>query len=132
EVYFDYVEEIINRLNETKKDDSWKEQDTVNILIPLQVLSNDTVKEIHAKFTRRFRNHSQLIVKHGRDFNIPVLTSNLEQESINIEEDRASLLEKYGSILFNENEYGLLTEAIESLSTQQINSSSEILFIAAL
>src|SRR5690606_13121771 len=132
EVYFDYVEEIINRLNKTKKDDSCKEQDTVNILMPLQILSSETVKKIHTKFTRRFRNHSQLIVKHGRDFNIPVFTSNLGQESINIEENKSSLLEKYGSILFNENEYRLLTDTIESLSPQQINSSSEILFIAAL
>lgn len=63
ETYFDYVEEIINRLNEIKADDSWKNQDSVNILIPFQILSNETSKEIHNKFTLRFKNHTQLIKK---------------------------------------------------------------------
>lgn len=132
ETYFDYVEEIINRLNEIKADDSWKNQDSVNILIPFQILSNETSKEIHNKFTLRFKNHTQLIKKHGNDFNIPSLSFKTGSESINIDEDKVSLLEKHGSMLFNENEYDILTEAIESLSSKEINSSSEILFVAAL
>ncbi|QQT61216.1 DUF4365 domain-containing protein [Sphingobacterium multivorum] len=132
EIYFDYVEEIINRLCQIKEDDSWREQNTVNILIPLQSLKVDTVRDIHAKFTQRFKNHSLLIKSHGKDFNIPNLTFTTEFATINHQEDKVLLLEQYGSMLFNENEYGILSTAIESLTTQQINSSSEILFIAAL
>lgn len=130
--YFDYVEEIVNRLNQIKGDDSWKDQDTVSILIPLQTLSNETSKEIHTKFTLRFKNHTQLIKRHGSDFNIPSLSFKTSYEPINIDEDKVSLLEKHGAMLFNENEYEILTEAIESLSSKQINSSSEVLFVAAL
>lgn len=130
--YFDYVEEIILRLRDIKENDSWKEQESVSILIPKQKLDIDSIKAIHEKFSQRFENHSNLIRRHGKEFNIPNISFTGSIDELSFEEDKVSTLEKYGSLLFNENEYHILINAIESLSPKEINASTEILFVAAL
>lgn len=133
--YFDYVEEIIKRLDEHPQKKEWRNQDQVNILIPSIVLTAELLPQIHQKFQIRFENNRALLQEHGRQFNIPYLeTNNTPSTKLNLKDPikLAKFLETHGNMLFNENEFKMISQMLDIVSKQQINSSPELIFLSAI
>ncbi len=65
-LYFDYVWKIYERLMLIKGDDSWKNQETAIIHIPIEnTLSKDSLLEIYNTFSNISNNHISLIKDKG-------------------------------------------------------------------
>lgn len=134
--YFDYVEDIIARIDEVPDREGWRDQDSVSILLPLNELTADRLREIHQKFTRRHENHDLLIRERGAEFNIPYLKF-FEMQSpdrINLKDPSqvADFLVKFGGFLFNENEYQSLGQMLGVLGRSQIDRTPELIFLSAI
>lgn len=126
--YYDYIEEIIKRLNNERGSESWKDQDKVNIHIPLtNCIDEQAIKSIYWKFKLRFENYNLLLQKHGRFYNLPVFT-NKENKDL----DFISNLELIAPKLINEERYDILHEAFSKLTTEQVRNSYRLCFYAAI
>jgi len=135
--YFDYVEDIIARLDANPGRQDWRDQQTVNILIPLNKLEQHALAGIHARYRRRFENSSKLLEKHGPEFNIPVLIHEVvEPDDTEVDFNNPahipSILEKHGAMLFNEHEFAMLYQMLGRVSRNDIDRSSELIFLAAI
>lgn len=133
--YFDYVEEIIKRLDEHPQKNEWRNQDQVSMLIPSTVLTAAVLPEIHQKFQIRFENNRALVQEHGKQFNIPYLETNLTSPAkLNLKDQVqvAEFLKTHGNMLFNENEYKMISQMLVILSKKQIDSSPELIFLSAI
>jgi len=134
--YFDYVDEVVLRLDHHPAREGWREQDSVNILLPLQVLSKDILPELHAKFLKRHQNNDLLIQEHGQKFNIPYLESNTSRSEITLDqkdpEQVATFLENYGSFLYNEAQYAMLNHLLGLVHRTRLNNSSKLVFLTAI
>ena len=134
--YFDYVEDIIGTLDNTPGRDGWRDQDSVNILVPLNELTTEHLQALHKKFINRHNNHDLMIKERGAEFNIPHLGF-IQQKSpgkINFQDpvQVADFLIKYGGFLFNENEYLSLSQMLGTVSRSTIDRSPELIFLAAI
>jgi hypothetical protein len=134
--YFDYVEEIFNRINCQKENDEWKKQESININIPKENILNEmNTNNIFQKFYNRFYNHEILIKSEGLKFGIPNLLFLGNQDKLFDENDPVSIrifLEKYGYVLSNENHFEILQSLLLKLTRIEINNSSILLFISLL
>ncbi|WP_288879231.1 DUF4365 domain-containing protein [Pedobacter panaciterrae] len=133
--YFDYVEEIIKRLDEHPQKIDWRNHDQVSLLIPSTPLTSDILPEIHQKFRTRFENNNALLKEHGRQFNIPYLETNTNSaDKLDLKDPikLAKFLEIHGNMLFNENEFKSISQMLGIVNKQQINSSPELIFLSAI
>ncbi len=133
--YFDYLDEIIKRLDEHSERAGWREQQHVNILIPLQIVDDNALVQIHRKMVERHERHEQLIAGHGPKFNIPYLQIRNEKPAEFDLSDPIQIvkfLKKYGIFLFNEQEHQKLLNLFQSLNHQVISTNSDLLFLAAI
>lgn len=134
--YFDYVEEIIKRLDELGTREGWRKQETVAILIPKKVLDEEQLRYIHEKFTSRHDNSHLLLRTHGPKFNIPIFDSLCQHNAINLDihnsNDVADFLEKHGGLLYNEHEFGQIIQLLGKINRSQISKSPELIFLAAI
>lgn len=131
---FEYVENIVLKLRETRNNDEWKRQESVKIHIPIQNILNElSVKAIHEKFWKRHQNLESLITNHGASFGIPVLEFQQFKDSYN--EDPNELfdsLKKYGLLLVNSLEFKTLIQLINKIPFSEILSSNELLLLSAI
>lgn len=133
-LYYDYLWEIYNRIRLEKKDESWKEKNTVTIHIPEENIVKSDLKIIHKTFINRFQNTNILIEEYGRDFDIPSFNQT-NKTKISTGKDRISkainFLETIGPHLFNEREYSKIIGLLEILTKKDF-SRPKISYIAAL
>jgi len=134
--YFDHVEEILKRLDETDSRDGWRERANVNILIPFNKLNSAELPGIHEKYRARHENSRLLVQEHGKQFGIPSLefTTVSIDEKVDLKDPAkmAAFLEKHGSMLFNENEYQILIQMLGVTSKGYIDASAELMFLCAI
>jgi len=134
--YFDYVEDIIKRLDESDRRTGWRDQKTVTILLPFQIITSKELKHIHQKFATRYENSHLLIKEHGLKYNIPLLNLNEERPTIlpdfNDPYQVASFLEKHGGFLFSEHEYRLILQLFGRITKDQVLSSVNLVFLSAI
>lgn len=134
--YFDYVEEIISRLDGLANRAGWRDQTDVNILIPLNELKIDELPGIHQKYCARIENSRLMLQEHGKSFGIPYLelktTSSNDKLDFKNPEKVADFLELHGTMLFNENEYAMLRQMLSVVPKHRIDSSSELIFLSAI
>ncbi|GAA5030846.1 hypothetical protein GCM10011506_21940 [Marivirga lumbricoides] len=134
--YFDYVDEIVNRVSYIKGNDDWKQQDSVTIYIPEQLLETSSSKALHDKMCRRHKSHELLLFSHGTTYDIPVISSFnqniLENIDFNSPQQVGELLEEYGGHLFNKQEFQMLSRLLMDLPTSKIIASKKLLFLAAI
>ena len=131
EIYFDYVEDIINRLTDKRDSEEWKNQDNVNIHVPVKnVLNVNQAEEIWTKFQNLYDNVESLIGDRGSKFDIPQSDGNIFDFS---DPDKiAKELEKHGTLLLGKSEYGLLDEMLGQITFSGISSSANLRFLAAV
>ena len=133
--YFDYVDLIIRRLDNHPERIGWREQQHVNILMPLQIINDTTLAEIHRTMLERHKRHEQLIAGHGPKFNIPYLQVRNEKPAEFDLSDPGQIvlfLQKYGIFLFNEQEHEKLLSLFQFLNHQVINTTPHLLFLTAI
>lgn len=132
--YFDFVEEIHNRLIEQREDELWKEQESVNILIPISnVLDINSSKNIYERVHNRYLEFQNTIGRGNLGFKVPIIDKDAEEEidftdPIQITE----ALKKYGVSLLNSFEYKILNDMLSTIPIGQITTTKELLFIAAV
>ena len=133
--YFDYVDAIINRLNDHPERNNWRDQDSVSILIPPNIINEESLAQIHQIMVARHENHQQLIAEHGNKFNIPYLQVS---KQVPVETDltdpvqAGAFLIRYGIFLFNEQEYIKILTLMGLLNGTTIGSSIDLLFLATI
>lgn len=126
-LYFDYVEEIVIRLNKSRKDEKWKENEKVNINISvLNELNPISVNDIYQKMKNRFINYKLMLDLHGSDFNIPF--GNQKKNSKSFSND----LELIAPSLINNQEFRLLYIAFEQIDNEAIYNSNKLCLYAAI
>lgn len=134
--YYDHVEDIIRRLDDSEGKADWRSQDSVNIWLPLNAFDSESIKKLHHRMIQRHQNHEQMTMRHGKEFNIPYLADPLGSAEVrsgsSTPEDAAEMLSKHGAMLFNENQFGLLLRLINLVPRQVIVNSPELLFLAAV
>jgi hypothetical protein len=135
-IYWDYVEEIYQRICDEKKDDKWRQQEDVNIHFPAENLLNEhATKCIHTKMKKRFSNLSRLINDHGQSYDIPSLamldTNFTEARKLGVHAVIA-YIEKYGLMLFDANKISEILTLLNSLSFETTNSNPKIILLAAI
>lgn len=129
-LYFDYVDCIYDRLVKERDNDDWKKNDKVNIKIPTSsYLNEDTIKNLHSTFVRRFENAQLMQITHGEKYDLPIINSD---SSLNNEESIIEKLKKYGISLLRSYNLGIVHKMISSLSMAQINTDKELQAIAAI
>jgi len=126
--YYDYIENLIERISNHKKNDNWRDQDEVQIHIPKSnVLDKKSVKEIYYKIRLRFQNINTLLSNHGKSYNIPVFKEDTENKL-----SSSNNLEFLAPILINKQKFKLLCEELSKLSSNEIRKSRELCFYAAI
>lgn len=134
--HYDYVEEIIARLDTPNLREGWRDQETVTILLPPEPLTIDAVVQIHKKITARHLNGLRLLSEYGNRFSIPVLESERQKDKplfdINNPDEVAQTLEKHGGWLFNSQRFGYVLQLLDKVSRERLENSPNLIFIAAI
>lgn len=135
-MYYDFVFNLISRISLQHGDDSWKDQGSVNINIPIQnTFDSISIKNIHKQIVTIFDNHNSLLKVHGKEFGIPVFHYNNLKSDVHIVDDIEKTIEyidQYGFQLLDNRYYNHLLDLLTKLSSKEINQSTKFLFIAAL
>jgi hypothetical protein len=132
--YFDYVEEVVPRINTERGNDDWKNQSEVNIHIALNSFNKTSSASIHTKFSIRFADTNEMLRQYGPVFNIPVLSFNAFHAKWNFEEKDQVIrfLSEHGGYLFNLHEYSSIISLLQKLPNHTIASSQQLLFLAII
>ena len=132
--YFDYVEEIYNRLLDERGDDNWKYQENVSIHIPTKnVLDKDSTSGIFSRINNRFNKVETSMGLENLGFKVPIIAKHDEEEIDFTDPVKISeALKKYGMQLLNSFDYNLLFDMLSQIPLAQITSSKELLFLSAL
>jgi hypothetical protein len=134
-LYFDFVENIVERLSAEKPPSKWKEQESVNVHIPIsRILDSAAAQKIHETMTSRFENASMLIAAKGAEYGLPILALQSVEGKLDIRNplEIAKFLSDFGASLFNSRDFEFLLDLIERLPNKDIERSSELSFIVAL
>ena len=131
-LYYDYIENIIERINLSKKDCQWLYQEKVRIYIPEQnKLNQESIGLIYQKFLQVHKNHRSLLQNHATDFDIPYVDVENSKTILN-EEKLLEVIEKFGIFLFNSLKINELINLISQLSYQKISQDPKLSFLAAI
>lgn len=134
DLYYDYADEIYNRLMLDRGSDEWKANEHVNILIPVDnILTEAKAKTLHQKFLSRFEQGALMQSSQGAKYGLP--TINLEPTSgfdFNNLDDVKKALKKWGMNLLTQFDLQIVYDLIAKLPTVQILSDKEICLIALI
>lgn len=126
-LYFDFVEDIIARISEEKRDENWKNQESININLPINnILNKENRIKIYNKFTNRFRAHSLMLKTYGKSFNIPVF--NNAEDQLSSEE----IIQQLGPDLINKQRYDVIAFHLNQIPRTKLLSSLKLIIISAL
>lgn len=130
-LFYEYIEEIIERINETKGNSDWLVQEKVRIFIPINnVLDRGKIENIYKKFQQTFKNYELLLQIHAKDFNVPLVKESYYNE-IKIE-NVITTLENIGLYLINDLKFSELYNAINKIPYHQICQNPKLSFLAAI
>jgi hypothetical protein len=131
-LYFDYVDAIIDRIQNFKESTDWIYQESTTIYIPKENELNDSsVKHIYDRFLHVFDNIKLLFSIYSEKFNIPKIRIE-ESNKSDVKDELIEIIEVYGTQLINEFKFGELFYALGKLPISEITGNSRISFIAAI
>jgi hypothetical protein len=136
-IYYDFVVDIVNRITVQRENEEWKNQNYININIPIsKILNEQEANNIHTRFSNIFNNHYKLLKEHGSKYGIPVFAFNQisNEEKYNFEniDDTIKFLNKFGIYLINNQYFAYLYQFLSKLSFNEINKSPKLILIAVL
>ena len=130
--YFDYVEDIVSRINKSRTDD-WKSQKSINIHIPLRILNEASAQDLHTRMLTKHKNHELLLRSHGENYGIIYQsTGNSDTVDFNAPQQIIKFLEDYGGVLFNKQQFYHIEHLLSKLSHTDILKSDILVFLAAI
>lgn len=133
-LYYDYADEIYNRLMFDRGSDDWKANDQVNILIPIDnILNEEKAKALHKKFISRFEQGALMQSSQGAKYGLPAI--NLEPTfgfDFNNLDDVKKALKKWGMNLLTQFDLQIVYDLVAKLPSAQILSDKEICLIALI
>lgn len=125
-LYYEYVEKIYSEVTNRKGDDSWKNNETVTITIDQRnSLDNGSIKDIFKTMTNRHLNFSSMYAEHSFNFDLPAFDTDGFRDPLTV-------LEKYGYVFFNKNQYQVIFNMISALPPKRIVDNYKILLLAAI
>lgn len=125
-LYFEYVEKIYSRITKEKGNYDWKNNETVKIHIQEKNLLNEaSVKNIFRTMETRYLNFLSMYSQNSYDFDLPTFDEDKFKDPL-------SILEEYGYVFFNKNEYQIIFSIISSLPISKIVNNHKILLLAAV
>ena len=132
-VYYDFVENLVNRATMERNGEEWKEGKDVTIHFPIaNILNQQTAKSIYDIYTQRFKNNDLLTAIHGPFFDIPFLASGMGKQGTIDYSNPAQFLQTYGGYLINHNEYRLAFNLLSSIPFGMIVQTKELLFLSTI
>ena len=127
-LYYDYAETIISRINGERNSDNWKNQESVNIHIPLEnLLDGDSVNSIHNKLTHKFKNFELLFLEYSNIESNAESFPKSKDEKISLKD-----LEDYGYILINQQDFHILKTIFSNFSFTEIVSYPKLCLYATI
>jgi hypothetical protein len=130
---FDYVDRIYERLMEERNSDEWKNNDKVNIHIPVSnILDMEAVHQIHPVFVQIFEQNERMHRDHGAKYKLPLgdlTTSQSDPDSI---EDIKAILLKHGMSFLNSYDIRIVYRLLSQLTHQQILEDDKLLLMAVV
>lgn len=133
-LFYDYADEIYNRLMDDRGASDWKANEKVNILIPIDnELTADNATSIHAKFISRFEQGALMQESQGAKYGLP--TINLEPKvgfDFNNLDDVKEALKKWGMYLLMQFDLQIVYELVSKLPASQITSDKDICLITLI
>jgi len=133
--YFDYVDAIAARLTEEHGDEEWRPKESVTVHLPLQVLDAAALPALHDKFSQEHARHQMMMRSQGSNYGLTThVFSKRDALPLDIHNPKqvAKLLEDFGGVLYNKQDFAMLLDLIGRVPVTVINSSKTILFLAAL
>jgi len=103
-LYYDYADEIYLRLVEERENEEWKNNEHVNILIPIDnVLDNKSAELLHKKFMFRFNQGERMQLSHGVKYGLPSINFQKKEgyDFNNLEDIKGALNESGMALLFH-------------------------------
>jgi hypothetical protein len=126
ELYYEYVENIYAKITDERGDDSWKNNEIVTIRIDEgNLLDGTSINNIFKTMKTRHLNFSSMYAEKSSDFDLPTFDKDDFKDPIFI-------LEKYGYVFFNKNQYQIIFSIISSLPMKKIIGNHRILLLAAI
>ncbi|MEZ2336277.1 DUF4365 domain-containing protein [Mucilaginibacter sp. RCC_168] len=133
-LYYEYAVTLHGRLTKERGSSDWEELDTVKIHIPLNnIINEEAAIKIHAHFQMRFEAAAFLIASQGSRYGLSVAKPTAGQKyDIKNPEQVKEILLKHGMGLLYEHDIELCFNLIRQLPAADIDSSSELLVMAAI
>ena len=133
-LYYDFSDKIYARLRNERENDSWEDNDTVNVKIPvLNILDCETVKDIHQEFTKRYKQAKIMQQSHGHHYGLPVLKTNFdgEYDLHNLEHVKA-ILKRLGISSTAMHNMTLMYELLAKVPVREIEEDKDLLLISCI
>jgi hypothetical protein len=132
--FFEYADQVYDRLMEERNSHDWKENNEVNIHIPYcNKLTPETAKEIYQVFLNRFQQAEILQNSHGKKYGLPIFSSSQDfQYDFKNPDHIKRFLKEYGMSLVNDHDVDLIYQMISKIPHMEIYGSKELLLIAAI
>lgn len=131
--YFDYVEDIVKRITHLRGNEEWKQQEKVNIRLPLNKLDVTSVSVIHQWMTNRFEDHGMLVQAFGDLYRIPSFENKSTSKiDFNDPKEVEKLLKEQGLNLFDSKHYDMIIGLLESLPSNTIMRSKDLVLVASI
>jgi len=136
--YFDYVFDLVKRVEEFNPVKNWRAQKKVTVYIArTQVLDEESAQEIHKNVLGLYARHDLLLRDHGSRYDLPYFnpasdTAALPKPDLNNPVQIVELLKKFGGALFNQQQFPMLLDLFSKLTSGTINASPALTFLAAV
>lgn len=128
QIYYDFTEEIISRIQLSKKDESWKSQESVNIhFAKSNHLTKETAAKIHNKISSRYENFRLLLESKSLAYEGKGTLEIDSQPKPTFAE-----LEEFGAALINLQDFKLLAYLFSTFPNQKIGTSPLLCLYAAI
>lgn len=133
-LYFDYVDLVYERICNERENDGWKQNDQVNIRIPIQnELSGDAIAKLHQTFVVRFEQATKMQLAYGNKYNLPTIGLNKEfKYDFNNIEHVKKVLKDFGLAFLSKHDLTLVYNLITKIPNAEIYQSKELQIIAAI
>lgn len=133
--YFDYVDAIVARLTEEHGEIEWRQKESVTVHLPEQLLDETALQALHYRFSQAHARNQLMLLHHGPSFGLVAYPLNINSTpplNFNDATQVSKLLEEFGGLLYNKQDYGMLLDLIGRLPTLAVSTSKTILFLSAL
>lgn len=133
-LYYELADVLYNRLLEERGNEDWKQNEKVNIRIPVQNELNETsAANLRNLFLKRFENAELMQRSHGAKYDLPTINvagdDALDMHSM---DSIKRALKKYGIALLSRYDINMVFSMVNKLPMPEINSDKELQIIAAV